>query len=257
VFRSVEPWKAVIDVEQLRTHAIAVERVDHVAIEGFRIKGLLGTSSRMAVFVSRVKDIVFANNVFDRRGRYGCSCHLFYATRSRDILVRDNVFQRPFYGLTTVLCKNVTVNHNTFWGGGGVTAIWMLSRLDDNIRITNNIFDNVIHTRKANAAVNIKCPTRNLVCDYNLYWRRESPKMGLFGFRTTRSGKTVYWGQGDARTIEELRERFGIGRHSRFGDPRLADPMKGDFRLKPGSPGIGMAADSGNAGARNPPSGLP
>ena len=194
---------------------------------------------------------------FDRRGKHGCSCHLFYAYKSRDLVIRNNVFQRPFYGLTTVHCQNITVDHNTFWGGGGVTAIWMLGSLDDKIRITNNVFDNVINNKKINAAVNIRCPSRNLVCDRNLYWRRKARNMGLFGFRTTRKRKAVHWGRDDAKTVDELRTKFGVGRHSRYGDPRFADPKKGDFRLKPGSAGIGMASGGGNAGALTPPAGLP
>jgi hypothetical protein len=152
-------------------------------------------------------------------------------------------------------CDNVTVDHNTFYGGGTM-ALQLHGDLDASWRITNNIFVDVIASNKSNAAINISRPSKNVVCDYNLYWRVNSPKMGMLGFRQTREGEPIPHGTQDAKTIEDMRGMFGYESYGVLGDPLFVDTEKGDYRLQKGSPAIGMGKKDEIAGMRNPPDGL-
>jgi len=49
--------------------------------------------------------------------------------------------------------------------------------------------------------------------------------------------------------VKGYREKTGLDRHSFFGDPKLVDPEKGDYRLDPGSPVRHLRADGGPMGA--------
>jgi len=253
--RSVEPGKAIIDQGELRSSAIVVADVKHVTIAGFRIRGLVYSSIRRAVRVSNTEDLVFANNIFATKKGRGVSSCLLGASRCRDVVLRDNLFQKGFTNVSMGNCDRVTVDHNTFYGGG-VTALSLHGNNDAHWRITSNIFVDVIASAKVNAAINVMRPSKNVVCDHNLYWRKNSPNMGFFGFRRTRDGDLVNYGTQDAKSIEDLHKMFGLGRHSKFGDPLFMDADKGDFRLKPGSPAIGMGENGRNAGMTNPPPGF-
>ncbi len=49
--------------------------------------------------------------------------------------------------------------------------------------------------------------------------------------------------------VAEYRRRTGLDRHSFFGDPKLVDPARGDYRLAPDSPARDLHPGGGTAGA--------
>ena len=49
--------------------------------------------------------------------------------------------------------------------------------------------------------------------------------------------------------VHGYREKTGLDRHSFFGDPKLVDPARGDFRLAPDSPARRLRPDGGQIGA--------
>jgi hypothetical protein len=106
------------------------------------------------------------------------------------------------------------------------------------------------------AAINISRSSKNVVCDYNLYWHKDSPKMGMLGFRQTREGEPIPHGAQDAKTIEDMRRMFGFEHQGLFGDPLFVDLEKGDYRLDEGSLAVGMSMEGEMVGMRNSPHGL-
>ena len=252
-FRSEGPREAVIDCESIRIKAIQAKGVKHVTVDGFRFARLVTAPGTGAVEVTEVEDFALVNNAFDRIGRI-VSNRLFIAWHSRDLLVRGNFFDRGFYGVTTVTCRDVTIDHNTFYGNG-ITGIQFGAKSERGparARITNNIFMDTVKPNKRNPAVCIcYAPSAKLVCDHNLYGRDRAKNMALFGYRWTPGyAKRIGWGEQNAMTVEELRKRFGVGRHSKLTGQVFVDPEKGDFRLRKGSPAVGMASDGGVAGVR-------
>ena len=241
-FRSAEPGKAVIAPSRLTPNAIVIRDLKHIVIDGFRIR--TATVGGVAIRLRGAEDIVFTNNI----SRYGC----VDAWDSRRVVVRNNFFFKTWHAVSAYRCEDFTVDHNTCHRGL-ISGIYLRGPLDARWQVTNNIFADVIDPDKSNAVINIGNPSKNVICDYNLYWRKLCPKMGLFGFRRTRAGKPIGWSRQDAKTVDDLHKMFGIGAHSKFGDPMFMDIGKGDYRLKPGSPAVGMAADGGDVGMRNPP----
>ncbi len=249
-FRSVQPGAAVMDCESIRIHAIRADRVRHLAIDGFRFTRLVSSGSIGTVEIQDVEDFVFVNNVFDPIGRIA-SNRLLLAWRSRGLDIRNNLFNRGFYGISTVDCRDVTIDHNTFYATS-VTAIQLGGKNETQpaeARIVNNIFMDAVSPKKASPAVCI-CypPSPSLVCDYNLYGRERSPAMALFGYRWTPDGQRIGWGSGNALTLAELRRDFGVGGHSQLTGQIFADPERGDFRLPADSPAIAMGSDGTTVG---------
>jgi len=249
VVRSVEPRKAVIDSGELRSTAIMVADVKHVTIDGFRLRGFVYSAIRKAVHIQNTEDLIFTNNVFEEIKGGHTGSLLFEARNSRHLVIRDNLFANGFQDLRTSGCDDVTVDHNTFYRAG-INGVWLGGKKDAHWRVVNNIFVDVTSPGKSHPGVKIQEPSKNVVCDYNLYWRKNSPNMTIFGLG-------VPWrNHEDAKTIAEAQKMFGVERHGRFADPLLVNPVKGDFRLKPGSPAIGMGEKGETVGMRNPPAGM-
>ena len=52
--------------------------------------------------------------------------------------------------------------------------------------------------------------------------------------------------------MEEARQKYGVEQHGALADPLFVNPAKGDFRLKPGSPAIGMGKNGVTVGYSYP-----
>ena len=252
-FRGEQPGQAVIDLGEIRSHGVVLRDTKHVTIDGFHLRGFLYSAIRKAVLLSNVEDVQIVNNSFESpRAEGRCGCILIGGNNAHNLVVRDNILPQGFQTFQLWNSGDVTLDHNTFYRAG-VTAVQLHGPADAAWRITNNIFMDVTSTNKVNAAVMIERPSKHIVCDHNLYWRTErAPKMGVFGFRQTRDGKYLRGDAADAKTVEQLRAKFDLGAHGRFGDPKFAEPERDDYRLQPGSAALGMASDGGAVGARIP-----
>jgi hypothetical protein len=253
--RSSNQGAAVIDMGELRPSAVNLKKLKHVTIDGFRIRGGVYSAIRTAIEVNECEDITVSNCFFEGPRTSSVGSILMGGGRNNGLTLRDNVFQRGFTNVLLWHCDNVTVDHNTFHRAG-VSSVQLHGPTDARWTITNNIFMDVTSPVKVNAAINLSYPSRNVVCDHNLYWKtKAAPNMGLFGVRSTRAGAPIPWGKQDAKTIEQAQKTFGLEKHGAWGDPLFVDINKGDFRLKKGSAGLKLAADGSNAGARTPPAG--
>jgi hypothetical protein len=98
---------------------------------------------------------------------------------------------------------------------------------------------------------------RNIV-----FWDNDSPLLGSnWNDNNFRLDANVYWHAGKPVVfpgnldLEKWREARGQDGNSVVADPGFVDPAKGDFRLKPGSPALGVGFqpfDASEAGRRLP-----
>lgn len=240
--RSTEPGGAILDQGGILPCSIQIHEVDHVVIDGFRIRGLTYGTLRSGISINQANDIEITNCIFERDADGRVTSQLIDASHVRGLRIHNNLFQSGFNNIRAVHMDQVEIDHNTFYRAG-VTAVRMHGVDDPEFRFTNNIFYDV--SDRGRGAIQMSRPTSNLTVDHNLYFRGPESKMGL-----------VEMGDLTVRSVEELQEALGVGAKEAMGDPRFLDAPGGDFRLAEDSPAQTMASDGGPVGMRNPPEGL-
>jgi hypothetical protein len=132
---------------------------------------------------------------------------------SSHITYRNNLFANTvFVGVMPKAWSHVTVENNTFINCGAY-PVWLQGKQCETAVVRNNLItyrgrDRVVKAfdwKPAESGVRIDTKGPKGVCDYNL----------LFGCLNR-----------------------GYGEHDFVAEPQFVDPDNGDFRLKPGSPGI-------------------
>jgi len=243
VFESEEVGGAVIDCERLRPDAIRLDGVRYVMFDGFRIRGLIYAKSR-AVHAQNVRDVVVRNMSIGAADFKGAG-HLLVADNSRGLTITNNLFGSGWFHVKATRCADFAVVHNTFFHGG-IGCLMLRGGKDASWRITDNIFLGRMHRTKDVAAVAVSPSAKPPVCDRNLYWQYRPKRDGpaLFGMARDNG----HGSRENARTIEEAVEKYGVERNGQYASPRFVRHEKGDFRLKPDSPAIGMGARGATVG---------
>lgn len=165
----------------------------------------LGVQPGTVVRGNRVHDI----ESYDNAGR-----GIYLDEGSSDILVENNLVYN-----TTHECfflsygRNNVVRNNVF--AFGRNAQFGLGRLTGTNAFT---FEHNIICWRQGLAVRQRWPDASYTLDHNLYWNGGQPPL-LFGKRD--------W---------DKWRRDGQDRHSLIADPLFVDPVRGDFRLRRGSP---------------------
>jgi len=180
-----------------------------------------------------------------------------------NIVFRDNVIWQAEYafeywnGVTNSHSYGVVFEHNTCvdsgycWShaqrpdpnGAHMMFYGHKSQMRDQA-IRNNVF-----CRSSDRGARYFTPfwKTQLDLDYNLDWEPLNTLSEYHG-----GPESFRFGSG----MEEFRRyqsRTGLERHSLYAEPVFVDPLKRDYRLKPGTPGTGAASDGTDMGARNMP----
>jgi len=247
VLRSEMPGKAIFDGDLIRGNAITMDGVKHVTIDGFDFSGLDPNGWSGNVNINNAEDVRFINNRAEPRTRAG---GLVNVNNSKDIEIRNNLITAGTAMLTCMQSKNVLVVNNTFYRG-----VFGAVQFDGTgLTVMNNIiYNTALHDPypASSAAVKVARNSRiNLVCDYNLYWR-SGANAGNDRIHCTGNG-AIEMPEEAVVTIEEARKKFNVEHHGVLADPLFVDPDKGDFRLKPGSPAVGMGKDGATVGYSYP-----
>ena len=244
MFESAEPRKAVIDLVKQLPAGIEVMNVDHVHVRGFRLKG--GT-------FSMGHNVVVGHS----RGIKISGCHVTFpegssmsalklgqggmvATWAPDLQVEHNVFLCGYVGISMGDCPGAKVINNTILGEGNYGIVVIPGREKESYVLKDNILYRPVMGYKVGAAITVYNRNCDLVSDHNLFHIPKSFK-GTIGalFDTGRIKKLADW-----------QKLTGLDQHSVEAKPLFVAPDRGDFRLKPGSPGIAAADDGGPVGAR-------
>lgn len=134
--------------------------------------------------------------------------------QSSHITYRNNLFASTVYvGVLPKEWTHVTVENNTFINCGAYPVWFHSERQTEGSVVRNNLIayiDREAQVEKygwtpAESGVRIDSQGAKDFCDYNLFWGCKNR---------------------------------GYGEHDFVAEPQFVDPDKGDFRLKPGSPGI-------------------
>jgi parallel beta helix pectate lyase-like protein/chondroitinase B-like protein len=145
--------------------------------------------------------------------------------KSSHITYRNNLFVNTVYvGVLPKHWTHVTVEHNTFINCGAY-PVWFQTPLQTKGAIVRN----------------------NLIA----YWNRDK-QVEKYGWLPAESGIANFALKDDAKaTIDCDYNMFWgtknreYGKHDFVAEPQFVDPDKGDFRLKPGSPGVDAGINVG------------
>ena len=168
---------------------------------------IFGSSHRILIENNRCFDATHASEPEAKQHKQ--SSHITY---------RNNLFVNTVY--VGVLCKewsHITVENNIFINCGAYPVWFQTARETEGSVVRNNLIAYWKRDRQvaafdwkpaesgiANFALK-KNPEAKVVCDYNMFWGCENR---------------------------------GYGKHDFVAEPQFVDPEKGDFRLKPDSPGV-------------------
>ncbi len=180
-----------------------------------------------------------------------------------NIVFRDNVIWQAEYafeywnGVTNSHSYGVIFEHNTCVDSG---YCWSHSQRPDpngahmmfyghkslmkDQHIRNNVF-----CRSSERGARYFTPfwQKQLDLDFNLDWE---PLNALSEYHAGPQSFRIGPGADEFRRYQK---RTGLERNSIYAEPQFIDPLKRDYRLKPGTPGAGAASDGTDMGARNMP----
>ena len=250
--KSKVPGKAMLSAAALYRSILHLNRVKNVTVDGFVFGNTTYSASNRCLDISDCKNITVRNCYFDKVRPNGCSNNQLTAGGIDGILIQDCVFNSAFQGIWLLRAKNVTVDHNTFWGIG-ISSAHIGCEQGDKVVFTNNISVDVVGGHHS-PAFTVAEHGKHITSDYNLYWHtKRSAKQEIYGFGRWNPNHS-FSGTWDVKTknmekdIKKVRSRFGIEQHGMFADPLFVDYER--FRLKDGSPAKGAASDGSDLGAR-------
>lgn len=95
---------------------------------------------------------------------------------------------------------------------------------------------------------------KDLSMDHNLHYEPLNVQSEFHCCFPGTKGEARGWrfGPGPAE-FRRYREVTGLDEGSLYAEPQFVDPVRRDYRLKPGTPGTNLATDGGPVGARNMP----
>lgn len=246
------PGKAVLSAAALYSSTLTLRNVKNVKVEGFLFADATYSASDNCLNVNNGKNITIRNCYFPPAAKGGCSNNQLIARGVDGILIRDCIFNSGFQGIWLLSAKNVSIDHNTFYGIG-INSAHVGGEQGDRISFTNNICFDVVGGHHS-PAFSVAEFGKHVTCDYNLYWNKKCAKQEIFGFGRYKkdhpfSGTWDVMNKNMEKDLARVRSRFGLEKHGIFADPLFEDLKS--FRLKANSPAKGAASDGSDLGARN------
>jgi len=238
-FKRYGQGKALIDGGGVLSTLVLLRKKHYITIDGFSLDcgptTLVGSPTLIRLDSCKGTEILNCRPA-ETPSRAGAG---IYATSCSSLRIEGNVLWGTRYHLRIFGCKDVLIMNNTFarksvvscqiGGGSG-------------IRLINNLLYEPRSFR--NAFLWLTCSQlASIVSDHNLFYATDK-KLGV-GLLVAGDRK----GELAGADLGQWQEACGYDPHSVQADPMFVDAQKGDFRLRPGSPAIGVGQDGGNIGA--------
>jgi len=174
---------------------------------------------------------------------YGCRYGLVLNTQVDGVTENVRYYQNvvecnsPFESATqngTVL-RDVHIYNNTF--AGYTSQAVHGTEVGQSMYIYNNIFYRTSSSISMADFFTRQSNTNEIkLFDYNLFLRDPKVVIGMYSTNTTFTSLQSW-----------QRSAYGLSGHDRLGDPLFVDPAKHDFKLRAGSPAIGLGRSGGQS----------
>ena len=238
-----------ISSEYMFDYAIQAANVNGLTVEGIDFTGARYSSSAKCINIVHSKNIKIRNCRFHAgvNRRMG-NLHI-YGRYVKGFEVSNCVFDTGFHSVWLLESGDVKIDHNTFWGIG-INAIHVGGGEGEKVVITNNLCEDVV-SNHISPAISVGHNKSKVICDWNLYWRKRCAKQKIFGM----GGKLGIHAVGQVmrqdayEKIEECRKVYGVEKNGLYADPKMKDPVNGDFSLKADSPARKRGSDGKDIGA--------
>ncbi|HRU06002.1 MAG TPA: hypothetical protein P5137_09540, partial [Candidatus Brocadiia bacterium] len=244
VFQSATPGAAVIDLMKSLTAGVEIMNVNHVQVIGFRLAGgafTMGDNVRVAsaagVRVSGLRVDYPEHCSFEklRLGHGG-----LVAVDAPGLVVDNCVFLCGYVGVAAAMSPGARIVNNTILGEGNYGIVVVAGQDGEPYTARNNLFYRVVMGYKTGPNIWVMNAKARLDSDHNLFHIPAKFKSTIGKLPNTDR----------IQTLAEWQKATGLDAHSLCAEPIFTDPVHGDFRLKPGSPGLTQADDGGAVGAR-------
>jgi len=239
-FRRQGQGEAVINAGASVAPLIHLTAKGYITIDGFTLVNLPNHGRAGAVGLTKCTGVEILNCRTDRIGSKAGNAITAY--RCKDLRIDGNVFLGGRSQLRFSACSSVVVQNNTVVDG--VLFGLMLSSPVKGVRLHNNIWYRPCLPGKANSAYVFRgSEITDVVSDHNLFYSPyEHHEVGQL-WDSNSVVKLV------GANLKDWQQETGHDQHSVQADPLFVDMEQGDFRLRPGSPAIGVGPNGATMGA--------
>ncbi len=194
----------------------------HDIIRGNRIsligQGVLSDMGGIYTLGPQPGSVISGNRIHDVQSFSYGGWGIYPDEGSTGLLIENNcVYRTTSAGFHQHYGKDNVIRNNVFAFGGEAQV--MRTRAEDHLSFT---FDHDIVVFSDGALLGSNWNGNNYKLDHNLYWRLGGKPFDFAGM-----------------SFEQWRAK-GQDQHSLIADPLVVDPLGGDFRLRPGSPTLGL-----------------
>ncbi len=247
-YRKNGEGRVILDGYGVMGPLLLLDSKSHVTVDGFEFINAVDSIANVAVIQNSTDVEILNCMIGGKESLADLFTKAVTVANSPDMRFEGNIVWGTRYHLVAGNSPGLLVKNNTFVDG---KVYSILIGSGTKVRFLNNILYSPTSVAR-NPGVVFRQEKSDIESDYNLFYlpKRGDVLLGKIAEITAYNEATTNWDTAvPGSTLEEWQKNSGQDKNSLAADPMFADPANGDFRLKSGSPAIGMGFGGQNMGA--------